>query len=495
MAEEDQSSAPSSLYDLFFTKALFHINQKKYQEAVEELQRVLSAKPNDLDASYYLGVALSRVGRNKEAEEVLQKVTTMDPHFEKVHDDFGVVEYDLGKYPEALREFGFAEKADPNDALIYYYQGLTYHQMKDYERSSSQFLRAVALAPELGLTAHYYAGVGYYRRGILLEAKNEFAEAVRIDPASPVAQSAREFLTQLEISEKKPKRWDLTISTAYQYDSNVILLAGGSALPAGISRQGDSRFLFNVRVGYRFLETQDWSLGAAYSLYQSLHIDLHSFNVQNHEAGVYFLYRQPWMQLRIPYEFNYALVGGDTYLLSNAVTPTLTIPESSRTFTELQYSFTSNDFVNTPQFSNNNDRDGVNNRAGIAQSVVLNKTVRLLRILFDYDREFTGSSATQDDWAYQGFKITGDMGLSIPMGLKLSFEGYYYLQNYDNPNTYSPSLEKRTDHIQAYTVTVSKTFDKWATLSLQYLYDRNGSNIAVFDYDRSIVSIILAGNL
>ena len=491
-AEEGQPASPNFDYDLFFTKALRHINQKKYFEAIEELNKALAVKPDDLKASYYLGTTLSRVGRNKEAEEFLEKVVEMDPNFQKIHLELGIVQYNLGKYPEAIRELGIAEEADPNNALVFFYQGAAYLSLGDYKRSSPRFLHAATLAPELGLTAHYYAGIGFYYRGILLDAKNEFTEAVRIDPASSVAQSAREFLAQLETPGKKAKRWDLTISTAYQYDSNVTLLAGGSALPAGISRKGDSRFLFYLRGGYRFLETQDWSLGAAYSLYQSLHVELHSFNVQNHQASAFLVYRRPGMQLRIPYEFNFALVGGDTFLRSNAVTPTLTIPESSRTFTELQYGFTSQDFVNTSQFPTNNDRDGINNRVGISQSVVLDQTTRL-RVRYDYDNELTGSSATQDDWAYQGHKFTGDLGLSIPRGLNLDIEGYYYLQYYDNPNSSSPSLEKRTDHIQTYTATLSKTFDKWVTLSLQYLYNRNGSNISVFDYDRNIVSVILAG--
>ena len=494
-AEEDKSIPPSSVYDLFFTKALSHINQKKYSEAVEELQRALSAKPNDLDASYYLGVALNKVGRNKEAEEVLKKVTALDPKFEKVHFDFGVVEYELGKYPEALRELGLAEKADPDNGLIYYYQGLTYHHMENYERSSPRFLRAVAMAPELGLTAHYYAGIGYYRRGISLEAKDEFEEAVKIDPASQVARSAQEFLAQLETPKKKAKRWDITLSTAYQYDSNVILLPGGSTLPAGISRKGDNRVLFYARGGYRFLETENWSLGTAYSFYQSFHAELKTFNIQNHQGSAFLLYRQSGMQLRIPYEFNYALVDGDVYLRSHAITPTFTIPESPRTFTELHYGYASKNFVNTTQFTSNDDRDGLNHEAGIAQSVMFNKIGRL-RVGYNFERELTGTSTTQDDWAYEGHKVSGEIGLSIPMGLRLHLEADYALQYYDNPNALSfpANTIKRTDRIQTYTVSLSKTFGKWVTFTLQYFYNRNVSNIPAFDYDRSVTSAIVAGN-
>ena len=139
-AEEGQSPSPAFGYDLFFTKALRHINQKKYPEAIEELNKALAVKPNDLSASYYLGTSLGKVGKNKEAEDLLNQVIKMDPHFQKVHFELGVVEYNLGKYPEALVELDLAEQDDPNNALVVYYQGLTYYQMGDYESSSPRFL-------------------------------------------------------------------------------------------------------------------------------------------------------------------------------------------------------------------------------------------------------------------------------------------------------------------------------------------------------------------
>jgi tetratricopeptide (TPR) repeat protein len=494
-AADAQPSFPSAAYDLHYTKGLFSLNQKKYPEAIEELNKALVVKPNERDASYYLGVALNKAGRNKEAEEILRKVVALDPNFEKVHFDLGVVEYELGKYPEALQELGRAEKADPNNALVYYYQGLADYHLGDYARSSPQFLRAVALAPDLGLTAHFYAGIGYYHQGSLAEAKDEFEEAIRIDPSSSVAKSAQKMLDQLQAPANKAKRWDVQISMAYQYDSNVILLAGGSPPPTGISRKWDNSLVFYVKGGLRFLDTADWTIGSSYAFYQNLHEHLTSFNVQNHEGSVFLLYRRPWGQVRIPSEFNLAMVDGDTYLLSYAITPTVKIPESPVTFTEIRYGYTAQNFKNTAQFPSNSHRDGDNHMAGIAQSVVLDHVGRL-RIGYNYDRELTGSSPTQDDWAYQGHRILGELKVSLPKGLGLDLGANYYIQDYDNPNSYSspPNAKKRTDHIQTYSGSLSKTLGEWITVSVQYLYNRNGSNIPVFDFDRNLVSVIVAGN-
>jgi hypothetical protein len=186
-------------------------------------------------------------------------------------------------------------------------------------------------------------------------------------------------------------------------------------------------------------------------------------------------------------------VDEETYLRSHTLRPTLTIPESSVTVTELQYGYASKDFVNTPQFSSNDDRDGINHLGSVAQSVVFAKTGRL-RVGYSYDTELTGSSSTQDDWAYQGHKVSGNLRLPTLEGFRLDFDADYYYQRYRYPNEFSSSTDKRLDRIQTYGTTLSRTFDKWVTLTLQYIYNRNDSNIGVFDYRRHVYSVILAGS-
>lgn len=492
MAKENQHDAPSAGFDLSLSKGIFYINQKKYQEAVSALNQALAQKPDDLEASYYLGVALIKIGKEKEAEEILKNVLKVDQNFEKAHFDLGVAEYNLGKYQEALKELELAEAAEPDRALIYYYQGLTLHQLKGYERSSPRFLRAVAMAPELGLTAHFYAGVGFYRRGFLEEARDEFQETQRIDPTSEVARAAQGFLDQINASEKKTKRWDLIFSPAYQYDTNVILLPGGSSLPEGISRKGDSRLVFYARAGLKIFETTSLSADGGYSFYQSLHNELTSFNVQNHEGIASILYKERWLQVRVPYAFAYALVDESTFLRIHSIKPLLTISESSITSTQLQYIYSSKDFVNSNQSPNNDDRDGKNHLAGVTQTFVFTKSGQF-QIGYSYDVERTGNSPAQDDWSYHGQKVSGNLRLSTLMGMRLDLASDYYVQRYQHPNTFSQSGDKRTDHIQNYDIGLSKRISQRISLIVQYMFIRNDSNIPVFTYDRNIYSLIVTG--
>src|SRR5574341_425673 len=99
--------------------------------------------------------------------------------------------------------------------------------------------------------------------------------------------------------------WDVALSAAAQYDSNVILLAGGSPLPAGISQKGDWRLVLYLTGGYRVVNTGAWRAGGRYSVYQSLHRDLDAFNVQHHQVDVFVRYSPSGARWPISYELKY----------------------------------------------------------------------------------------------------------------------------------------------------------------------------------------------
>jgi tetratricopeptide (TPR) repeat protein len=490
-AQDRPSHLQQADYEILFSKALLHMNQNRYSEAVQELNQLAAVRPQDVEVSYYLGMALSKVGQDREAEKILSQVVSLNPKFQKAHFDLGVAKFNLGKYQEALQEFELAERAEPNRAMAHYYQGLILHRLGEYERSSPRFLRAAQLAPDLGLTAHYYAGVGYYRRGMVEQARPELQEAVRIDPTSPVGRSAQDFLTQIEKARGKSKPWSLNLSSAYQYDTNVILLPGGTPPPSGISKKGDSRQVIYATAEYFPIRASTWSLGTHFSFYQSLHQDLTSFNVRNYASLTSFQYWWDKMQIQIPYEFNYAFVDVSGFLISHAVLPTLTIHESPLAYTEIQYGYQSKDFLSTAQFPNNDDRDGTNHSITVAQSLDIERA-GLLKMGYVYDRDLTGNTVTQDDWQYQGHKVFGSIRLSTSPSLKLDLKAEYALQRYQHP--FLSAGEKRNDDAQTYTIALSRGLGRWASLTGQYLFNHNASNIGAFSYDRHVFSLMVVGS-
>ncbi len=80
------------------------------------------------------------------------------------------------------------------------------------------------------------------------------------------------------------------------------------------------------------------------------------------------------------------------------------------------------------------------------------------------------------------------------MAVTTSLAFDYYKQQYENPNSFSPTgSERRNDDILFVTATLSRDIGKSFTVAVEYNYTRDQSNIRVFDYARNIFSLTLSG--
>lgn len=129
--------------------------------------------------------------------------------------------------------------------MLYYYQAVAHHMLGNYDESHEQFRRAITLSPELAPSAHYYQGIAHYRRGNLELAKAEFETIIETQPVSELARSAKDILAQLSVATPAgSRRWNLGVTASSEWDSNVVLLPGGTQPPGGstgISQQHDYR--------------------------------------------------------------------------------------------------------------------------------------------------------------------------------------------------------------------------------------------------------------
>jgi hypothetical protein len=207
----------------------------------------------------------------------------------------GIALGQLGRYHEALAALDAAQKLDPQNPLIYFYQGVVSHELKAFNQSPALFSRAMALSPDLTPSARYYTGMSYYERGLLDQAQREFEGAIALgEPESELARTARAILEQRMPPPSAPKRWDLNLSLSGQYDTNVVLLPIGVQPPGGstgISQKDDFRMTVYARGEYRPIQTADWTAGISYGFYQSLHQKLTTFDIQDHAPSV-FVQRQ-----------------------------------------------------------------------------------------------------------------------------------------------------------------------------------------------------------
>lgn len=510
-------------YDLAFSKGILKFNQGRYDEAQILFTQALDAKPGDPDATYYLGQALIRTRNYAAAEQTLQRLVDTEPSSGRGRLGLAMAQYYQDKHREALTNLTAAQAALPNDPLVYYFQGLAHIRLGEFEQARAPLAKAMQLSPDLAPEAHYQLGLTEYGRGRFQEAVTEFETAIAAEPTSDVAQSARQYLVQIreggEGTERRrldptlsraartpaqPKRWDLTFSTSAQYDTNVVLLPLGVQPPggsSGISRKDDYRTVLTARGEYRPLQTDTWTIGTAYGFYQSFHRTLSGFDVQDHTPTVYIQHRIGRFQSRLDYLFDYVTVGRDPFLISNAFRPVFSVREGTSWFTQLQLGYQNKDFKDD-RFPLNSTRDGKNWLIGVSQFYHFAENAGVARVGYIYDTDRTGGGSpsialapSNADWAYTGHRFSS--GVRFPplwtLTGDLTFD--YYRQNYDNPNSFSPGGRTvRQDDIYIVTAGLSRPLTANLLVGVQYSYTRDNSNVALFNYERSVFSLTLSGS-
>ncbi len=488
-------------YDFDLAKGMYFYNQGRYADAERHLRDALNAKPGDRTAGYYLGLTSIRLQRYSVAEERFREVLRRHPEDARAHMGLGMALYYQQRYPEASAELGTAERTLKDDPLLYYYAGLAAASDQEYELASGRFLRAGKLDPVLANNAHYLRGAALHSKSQFQEATKEFRSAIEGSAgAVATAPSPRAGTPSAQLPSK---RWNANFGLSMQYDSNVVLLPGGSALPGGISHKDDFVTGLTGNYEYRFFQDAGWTIGAGGGLYTNFHARLSDFNVLDFAPTLFAQRELGWAQLRIQYILDYVTIGGDSYLLSNALQPTLTIPQSDSSYTQAFFRYQNKDFksfrddqLGVPV---NQTRDANNFMLGAMQYWRFPDNRGHVRAGYTFDTDVTGGDEatpgrpTSADWSYTGHRLSTGIAYQPFEATTLQFALDYYRQNYNNANSFSPDGAVRKDNVYQLTGTAVRDLRSWLWLAFQYSFTRDQSNVEVFDYTRHVISLTLGG--
>ncbi|HEX9743143.1 MAG TPA: tetratricopeptide repeat protein [Nitrospiraceae bacterium] len=499
-----QVTLPSESYDLNFAKGQAEYGADRYDEAARYFRKALEAKPGDPEAGYYLGQSLTRAKQFDEAEAVFRTLLDADPSSGRAHLGLAVVFYGQERFRDALASLAEAQKALPNDPLVYYYRGLTHYRLAEYEQMQPPMARALALGPDLATSAHYYSGLGYFQAGALEDAKGEFESAKQLAPESEFGRSAGEYLEQIKTGRPPTKKiWNLTLSVSSQWDDNVVALPSGTSPPAGatgISRKSDYFTAFYLRGDVRAFEKGPLAAGANYSFYQSLHRTLSGFDVESHTPTLFLQYTKGPVQARLQYILDYAQVGRSPYLVAHSFAPLITVTEAPNLFTQIQLRYQDQDFQHG-RFLFNSQRDARNWLIGATQYWYFAKNTAHVRGGYTFDKNATGggnvalaTQASAADWSYDGHRF--QIASTLPPWRKITVDAAldYYYQDYRNANSFSPNgAVFRKDQVYTYSLTVSRPLMEHVSVAFQYIHMYEDSNVAAFNFRRNIFGLSLTG--
>ncbi len=375
-----------------------------------------------------------------------------------------------------------AGSAGPDDHLADLSRGIQLNRQNS--READRYLKRALSAEPSDPQTNLELGIFYYNRGIYAEAADYFENTRELAPGSEHARKADEYLGKMQTG-KEEKRWSLGISAGGQYDSNVTISANNSPLPEGITRKSDWKTLFYLSGRVALLRTEKAEASAGYSLYQTLHSQLHDYNITQNLADLTCGFDlSPVVRIGAAYRFEHILVGGNAYDTGHSVGPSVTVSEGKGFSTELQYRYKYTRYKDAALFEGNADRSGQNSLLGIVQTVPLSEAVRA-EIGYAYDRDL----ARVTYWRYDGHKGSASLNLALPSRFFMNVYGEYYSKNYDG---LTPLADKaRKDRTWTASVSVTRFFSEAVGVSLSETYINNQSNIDDFDYQRSLTSLLV----
>lgn len=117
-----------------FQKGLIALKENRIDTALEELTRAEKEQPENAKVHSFLGIALTRLSRNEEAEAEYKKAIHLDPSLEDAYRNLGFLEWQLRQPAQAMVDLEHAATLSPNDSYAHYYLGRVELESQLYEK-------------------------------------------------------------------------------------------------------------------------------------------------------------------------------------------------------------------------------------------------------------------------------------------------------------------------------------------------------------------------
>ena len=392
----------------------------------------------------------------------------------------GIRKINQGSTGDAIVLLKKALKLSPENPEALYYAGVAYSRNGNYKEAESLFLRTLQL-DETSANAYLELGRIYYITSRCDDLEGLLSGYIARSEDRALKREAAELVDGCrKRADEKPYRFN--VSAGSQYDSNVILEPSNP--PVNAERKSDIRAVLYVTSGAVLLKERAIKLTLDYNFYQSLHMNLHEFNVQYHEIipAVEMTFSDA-LRSSIGYSLEYTLLGSELYSRFNTFYGKFTAKESENLSTEAIYEYRNNRYRDSDIFQTNSMRSGYQNSVGIKQSFYLKRLIGEIYYFSDFNR------AREGYWAFNGQRSGVELAYKITPLLHINVSSEYNERRYRDD--FPGFQEKRLDKMRQYSLRLTYFISERESASITESYIVNDSNLGIFDYRRNITGIFL----
>jgi Tfp pilus assembly protein PilF len=462
--------------------------QENYGEAAKVLENARSQEPRSSTAAFFLGLTYKQLMDYRKALPHLRDAATLEPRIKEALVELIEVLYHLyeeGEMEEAKKWIEVAEREDIFPAKVAFLKGLILAKLGKNSEAREAFEKAKSLDAGLAQSADVQIAMSHLNENQYKMARDRLRAAVQQDPASDLAGFARQYqdLVERRIDMERPVR--VTFSTFGQYDTNVVLKPVEGSLAPDITNEGSRVLTSALRFDYLPVFEGPFIFNAQYAVSANWHQRYST----SHDSIMNGLYMAPGYNfggsaLNLALRYNHALVRSPSYkryvdVFSAGPLYRTLLRENQ--ILELFAGYSGSRYEDESLIpEEERDSDKFNS---YVNWVWLFKKDAFFNLKYEYSKEDTEGS----NWVNSGHSFAFALTLPLIPKLSLQLSGEAFLQDYRNVHTIFNV--KRDDEYYTGTVGLSYALIRDLNLIFQYTRSRADSNLAIYDYERSVYAL------
>ncbi|MFQ5902500.1 MAG: tetratricopeptide repeat protein [Candidatus Binatia bacterium] len=490
---------------VYVDRAVVAYGEKKYDEALKELQEALRLSPESVDALYYQGLVYVALKRPADAQAAWEKARELRPTDLDVAFQLGAFYFGQKQYEKAeplLREVYEPQPTRPN---IGYYLGFMEYRKKNYREALRLLKGNVPSDDDFAQLTRFYTGLALTALGFPREARAQIDESLRIKPLSPLTAPAQRFGEVLEKAAERERFFRGELRLGIFFDSNVLVVPDPSTESTtqtlrDTKRRKSEGQLASLNLAYTWLRTPDWEGTVSHRFLQTYNDRLPELNTQSHTPTIAITNRGsiPGANGPLPYvtglqlTYDFISLGDAGFTQRWIFNPFFTLVENEWNLTTLQFRYQWKDFLHDERVARREIRDAKNYMFGPLHFFIFEQGRHFIRLGYQYDIE----RAEGENWTYTGHRLLAGAQYTIPWyDIRLRYDLDFHWRNHNREHSQVPSNAtgtiRRRDREPVHLISIAKDFLTDFTVSLEYLFDRNISNLPPFDYNRHVVTTSL----
>lgn len=167
--------------------------QKKYAEALQEYQNVLTENPDLYQAHDKIGLCYYRLNDYENAIEAFKLMLKKEPQSRETLINLSSIYFEKGNLEEGMKYFEQLDEETLSDPATFYNIGILLFKNGQIDMAIDYLYKCLALDPN-HVDGHYQLALANLNKGNMKEAKKNFQKVIELAPESEKASSAKKML-------------------------------------------------------------------------------------------------------------------------------------------------------------------------------------------------------------------------------------------------------------------------------------------------------------